>query len=123
MAGADVQHGRQPTCDEEFRAHCASLTRKPCGNRSMFFIGSECHGSTHHKFRCPACLRHEHDTADRRDARAAHLSASAAKTPQPEIHLRPDARAKYGVVAGVLTAAQRNHMRKIGFVNASDFRD
>jgi biopolymer transport protein ExbD len=52
-----------------------------------------------------------------------YLKAVALKEPQPEIHLRPDARAKYEVVAVVLAAAQRNHMRKIGFVNTSDFRE
>ena len=45
------------------------------------------------------------------------------KDPQPEIHLRPDRRAKYDVVARVLAAAQRNHMKKIGFVNVAEFRD
>ena len=45
------------------------------------------------------------------------------KEPQPEIHLRPDRRAKYGNVALVLAAAQRNRMKKIGFVNTSEFRD
>ncbi len=45
----------------------------------------------------------------------------AAKDPQPEIHLRPDRRAKYDVVARVLAAAQRNRMRKIGFVNTAEF--
>jgi len=45
------------------------------------------------------------------------------KEPQPEIHLRPDRRAKYGTVAVVLAAAQRNRMKKIGFVNTSEFRD
>jgi biopolymer transport protein ExbD len=43
------------------------------------------------------------------------------KDPQPEIHLRPDRRAKYDVVARVLAAAQRNRMKKIGFVNVSEF--
>ena len=43
------------------------------------------------------------------------------KDPQPEIHLRPDRRAKYDVVAKVLAAAQRNHMKKIGFVNVAEF--
>ena len=38
-------------------------------------------------------------------------------------HLRPDRRAKYGTVAAVLAAAQRNRMKKIGFVNTSEFRD
>jgi len=49
--------------------------------------------------------------------------ASTSKDPQPEIHLRPDRRAKYDVVARVLASAQRNHMRKIGFVNVAEFRD
>ena len=45
----------------------------------------------------------------------------AIKDPQPEIHLRPDRRANYGVVAKVLATAQRNRMTKIGFVNTADF--
>jgi biopolymer transport protein ExbD len=45
----------------------------------------------------------------------------AQKDPQPEIHLRPDRRAKYGVVAQVLAAAQHNHMKKIGFTNVAEF--
>jgi len=52
-----------------------------------------------------------------------YLRSSATQEPQPEIHLRPDRRAKYGQVAVVLAAAQRNHMKKIGFVNISEFRD
>ena len=49
--------------------------------------------------------------------------SEAAKDPQPEIHLRPDRRAKYDIVARVLASAQRNHMKKIGFVNVSEFSD
>jgi biopolymer transport protein ExbD len=45
------------------------------------------------------------------------------KEPQPEIHLRPDRRAKYDYVAKVLAAAQRNRMKKIGFVNTQEFKD
>ena len=45
----------------------------------------------------------------------------AVKDPQPEIHLRPDRRAKYGIVAQVLAAAQRNRMVKIGFTNVAEF--
>ena len=52
-----------------------------------------------------------------------YLHQEAGKDPQPEIHLRPDRRAKYGQVAVVLAAAQRNHMKKIGFVNTSEFRE
>jgi biopolymer transport protein ExbD len=53
----------------------------------------------------------------------AFFNADRDKDPQPEIHLRPDRRAKYDVVAKVLAAAQHNHMKKIGFVNVADFRD
>jgi len=52
-----------------------------------------------------------------------YFAAERDKDPQPEIHLRPDRRAKYDVVAKVLAGAQRNHMKKIGFVNVAEFRD
>lgn len=52
-----------------------------------------------------------------------YLRSAAAQDPQPEIHLRPDAHAKYGDVAVVLAAAQRHHLRKIGFVNTPQFAD
>jgi biopolymer transport protein ExbD len=45
----------------------------------------------------------------------------AIKPIQPEVHLRPDRRAKYGIVAQVLAAAQRNRMVKIGFTNVAEF--
>ena len=45
------------------------------------------------------------------------------KDPQPELHMRPDKRAKYDVVAKVLASAQRNRMKKIGFVNVAEFQD
>jgi biopolymer transport protein ExbD len=52
-----------------------------------------------------------------------YLRYEAAKSPQPEIHLRPDARARYGVVAVVLASVQRNRLKKVGFVNTNDFGD
>jgi len=52
-----------------------------------------------------------------------YFRTESRKDPQPEMHLRPDRRAKYDYVARVLAAAQRNRMRKIGFVNTSEFRD
>jgi biopolymer transport protein ExbD len=57
------------------------------------------------------------------DTLESYFHTEAAKDPQPEIHLRPDRRAKYDVVARVLAAAQRNRMKKIGFVNVSEFSD
>jgi len=52
-----------------------------------------------------------------------YFHTEAEKEPQPEIHLRPDRRAHYGVVAKVLAAAQHNHMKKIGFVNVAEFSE
>ena len=52
-----------------------------------------------------------------------YLRAEAQKDPQPEIHLRPDRRAKYDFVARVLASAQRNRMQKIGFANTGEFKD
>ena len=50
-----------------------------------------------------------------------YFQNEAAKDPQPEIHLRPDRRSRYDVVAQVLAAAQRNHMKRIGFTNTAEF--
>ena len=50
-----------------------------------------------------------------------YFQTESTKDPQPEIHLRPDRRAKYDVVAKVLAAAQRNHMKRIGFTNIAEF--
>jgi biopolymer transport protein ExbD len=55
------------------------------------------------------------------DQLEAYFRNESVKDPQPEIHLRPDRRAKYDVVAKVLAAAQRNRMKKIGFVNTAEF--
>lgn len=52
-----------------------------------------------------------------------YFSQEAQKDPQPELHMRPDKRARYDVVARVLASAQRHRMKKIGFVNVSEFRD
>ena len=57
------------------------------------------------------------------DTLESYFHTYADKDPQPEIHLRPDRRARYDVVARVLAAAQRNHMKKIGFVNTSEFSE
>ena len=52
-----------------------------------------------------------------------YFHTEADKPVQAEIHLRPDRRVKYDFVARVLAAAQRNRMKKIGFVNVSEFKD
>ena len=50
-----------------------------------------------------------------------YFQNEAGKDPQPEIHLRPDRRSLYDVTAKVLAAAQRNHMKRIGFTNVAEF--
>jgi len=52
-----------------------------------------------------------------------YFRQESAKEPQPELHLRPDRRARYESVAKVLAAAQRNRLQKIGFVNTAEFRE
>jgi biopolymer transport protein ExbD len=52
-----------------------------------------------------------------------YFLAESGKSPQPEIHLRPDAHVRYDAVAQVLAAAQRNGMSRLGFVNTADFQD
>ncbi len=51
----------------------------------------------------------------------ARLAIAAAVANQPEIHLRPDRSAKYDVVAGVLAAAQRHGLAKVGLVGSEQF--
>jgi len=61
------------------------------------------------------------NTVPNLDTLAGYFRTEAMKDPQPEIHLRPDKRVKYDFVAKVLAAAQRNHMKRIGFVNTAEF--
>jgi biopolymer transport protein ExbD len=55
------------------------------------------------------------------DALEGYFRTESGKEPQPELHIRPSKRAKYDVVARVLASAQRNGMRKIGFVGNEQF--
>ena len=55
------------------------------------------------------------------DALEGYFHRESTKEPQPELHIRPSKRAKYDVVARVLASAQRNGMRKIGFVGNEQF--
>ena len=49
------------------------------------------------------------------------LREAAAQAEQPEIHVRPDRRAKYEAVAAALTSAQRQGLLKIGIVGMEQF--
>jgi len=60
-------------------------------------------------------------TAVEIEALEGYFRREAAIDPQPELHIRPSKRAKYDVVARVLASAQRNGMRKIGFVGNEQF--
>jgi biopolymer transport protein ExbD len=55
------------------------------------------------------------------EALESYFRREASVEPQPELHIRPSKRAKYDVVARVLASAQRNGMRKIGFVGNEQF--
>ena len=50
-----------------------------------------------------------------------YFRTEAAKEPQPELHINPNKRASYDIVARVLASAQRNHLNKIGFVGSEQF--
>jgi biopolymer transport protein ExbD len=49
------------------------------------------------------------------------LRTIATVDPQPELHIRPDKRAKYDVVAAVLAAAQRLGVTKLGIIGSEQF--
>ena len=52
-----------------------------------------------------------------------YFRAEAAKPNQPELHVRPDKRAKYDRVAQVLGSAQRSGMQRIGFAGQEQFME
>jgi biopolymer transport protein ExbD len=49
------------------------------------------------------------------------LAEIALLDPQPELHIRPDRRAKYDVVAAVLASAQRLGVTKLGIIGSEQF--
>jgi biopolymer transport protein ExbD len=51
------------------------------------------------------------------------MQEQAQKAVQPEVHLRPDRRARYEVVAGVMASAQRLGLTKIGVVGSEQFAE
>lgn len=55
------------------------------------------------------------------DSLDTYFRREAAADPQPELHIRPNKRASYDVVARVLASAQRNGLLKIGFVGNEQF--
>jgi len=52
-----------------------------------------------------------------------YFRQESGKEPQPELHIRPNRRVKYDYVANALAAAQRNDIRRIGFVGNEQFME
>jgi biopolymer transport protein ExbD len=51
------------------------------------------------------------------------LQEAARAQPQPELHLRADAKAKYETVAAVMAGAQRHGLGKLGILGSEQFGD
>jgi len=49
------------------------------------------------------------------------LQLASQQQPQPEVHIKPQGKAKYEAVAGVLASAQRNGLTKLGIVGIEQF--
>ena len=49
------------------------------------------------------------------------LQVASQQQPQPEVHIKPQGKAKYEAVAGVLASAQRNGLTKLGIVGSEQF--
>jgi biopolymer transport protein ExbD len=58
-----------------------------------------------------------------REELEARLKEAALMRPQPEIHIRSHAKAKYEAVAGVMASAQRNGLTKLGILGSERFGD
>jgi len=51
------------------------------------------------------------------------MQEASQQVPPPEIHVKPQGKAKYQTVAGVLASAQRNGLTKLGVVGSAQFGD
>jgi len=49
------------------------------------------------------------------------LQQASQQLPQPEVHIKPQGKAKYEAVAGVLASVQRNGLTKLGIVGSEQF--
>ena len=69
-----------------------------------------------------ASVVHWNGTAvDGRAQLEALMRAAAQQPEQPQVHLRPDRRARYEVVAAVMASVQRIGLAKIGIVGSEQF--
>jgi biopolymer transport protein ExbD len=53
----------------------------------------------------------------------AKLQDASTQQPQPELHIRAHAKAKYEAVAAVMAGAQRHGLSKLGIVGSEQFAD
>jgi biopolymer transport protein ExbD len=58
---------------------------------------------------------------DGREDLEAKLKEAALMQPQPELHIRSHAKAKYAATAGVMASAQRIGLTKLGIVGSEQF--
>lgn len=68
-----------------------------------------------------ASLRWNGQVLADRPALEARLAEAAAAQPQPELHIRSHAKAKYEATAAVLASAQRSGLTKLGIVGSERF--
>jgi biopolymer transport protein ExbD len=68
-----------------------------------------------------ASLRWDGQPLTDRQALATRLTEAAALQPQPELHIRSHAKAKYEATAAVLAGAQRAGLSKLGMVGTERF--
>lgn len=68
-----------------------------------------------------ASMRWNGQVLANRQALEAKLSEAAALQPQPELHIRSHAKAKYAAAAAVLAGAQRAGLTKLGIVGSERF--
>ena len=68
-----------------------------------------------------ASMRWNGQVLANRSALEAKLSEAAALQPQPELHIRSHAKAKYEAAAAVLAGAQRAGLTKLGIVGSERF--
>jgi biopolymer transport protein ExbD len=68
-----------------------------------------------------ASLRWNGQPLANRQALASRLAEAAALQPQPELHIRSHAKAKYEATAAVLAGAQRAGLTKLGMVGSERF--
>lgn len=52
-----------------------------------------------------------------------YLDASAAMSPEPELHFQPDPQARYEVVDQVLAVIKRSSVSKLGFIGNEQYRN